>query len=493
LRAGEDTWERYERALPDYGKVAAEELDFRRAEDDFDRSILPPAGANPVITLPEIWRGELDNGIAVLGARNVETPTTSIRLRIAAGQRHESVEQLGLAALTASMMDEATELSSNEELSDRLQKLGSSIRFRASNSAVTATVRSLTRNLDETLAILAEKLLEPKFDPTDFARLQAQTLQAIETSKKEASPTASMVYQLVLFGHDNPIAYRDIGTSASVQQLTVDDVRTFYEARYSPAVASIVAVSDLSQAELLPKLASIEGWQGPAAARTPLKSFPDTGKTKLYVVDKPGAAQSEIRIGKPSLAYDATGEYYRAGLGNFVLGGAFNSRVNLNLREDKGYTYGAFTRFGGDHDYGTFTAQAGVRTDATAASIVEFEQEIRGYAESGITADELAFTRSAIGQRDARSYETPFQKLNFLSRILIYDLADDFVDVQNQILKEIPAEEINALMAKHLTMDDMVIVVVGDWATIKGDLAGLGYDIVHLDAGGNPQEPEVEA
>ena len=145
LRAGEDTWERYERTLPDYEKVAAEELDHRRAEDDFDRSVIPPAGANPVVTtLPDIWRGELDNGIAVLGARNVETPTTAIRLRIAAGQRHESVEQLGLAALTASMMDEATELSSNEELSDRLQKLGSSVSFGAANDDTVATVRSLT-------------------------------------------------------------------------------------------------------------------------------------------------------------------------------------------------------------------------------------------------------------------------------------------------------------------------------------------------------------
>ena len=150
------TWERYERELPDYEKVAAEELAYRRAEDDFDRSVIPPAGANPAITLPDIWRGELDNGIAVLGARNAETPTTSIRLRIAAGQRHESLEQLGLAALTANMMNEATEQSSNEELSDRLQKLGSSVSFQAGNDETVATVRSLTRNLDETLAILAE-------------------------------------------------------------------------------------------------------------------------------------------------------------------------------------------------------------------------------------------------------------------------------------------------------------------------------------------------
>ncbi len=490
-RAAEDTWQRYERALPDYAKVASEDLEYRRATDTFDRSVVPPAGANPTITLPAIWRAELDNGVRVLGAMNAETPTTAISLRIEAGQREEPLDKLGLAAFTARMMNEATERSTNEELSNALQKLGSSIGFGASDSAVTATVRSLTRNLDETLAILAEKLLEPKFDPADFARVQAQTLQAIETSKKEAAPTASLVYRLLLFGQDNPIAYRSSGTTASVQQLTVDDVRAFYEARYTPAVASIVAVSDLSEAELLPKLAVLKGWQGPAASRAALKPFPETGKTKLYLVDKPGAAQSEIRIGKRSLAYDATGEYYRAGLANFVLGGAFNSRVNLNLREDKGYTYGAFTGFSGDHDYGTFTAQAGVRTNATAASIIEFEKEIRQYAEAGITPDELAFTRSAIGQRDARAYETPFQKLNFLGRILIYDLPDDFVDQQNRILETIPGEDLSALAAKHLAMDDMVIVVVGDRATIEGELAELGYDIVHLDSDGKPLAAEA--
>ena len=485
LRAREDTWERYERKLPDYTRVEAGELAYRRAEDVFDRGVIPPAGANPAITLPEIWRGELDNGIAVLGARNVETPTTSIRLRIAAGQRHESVEQLGLAALTASMMDEATEQSSNEELSDRLQKLGSSVSFGAGNDDTVATVRSLTRNLDETLAILAEKLLQPKLAAEDFARVQAQTLQAIEQSKKQAASTAQVVYQQLLMGRDNPIAHLDIGTSATVAALTVDDVRDFYAAHYSPKVATIVAVSDLDGDQLLAKLAVLKSWQGPEVTAAPLKPFPETGGTRVYLVDKPNAVQSEIRIGKRALDYDATGEYYRAGLANYVLGGAFNSRINLNLREDKGYTYGARSMFSGEMDYGLFTAMAGVRRDTTAASIIEFDKEIRGYAKNGIQADELAFTRNAIGQRDALRYETPRQKLTFLSRIQTYGLADDFVDQQNAILRSITAEELNAIAARHLTMDDMVIVVVGDRSAIEEDLLALGHEIVHLDAAGN--------
>ena len=168
-----------------------------------------------------------------------------------------------------------------------------------------------------------------------------------------------------------------------------------------------------------------------------------------------------------------------------MLGGAFNSRINLNLREDKGYTYGARSMFVGEMDYGVFTAMAGVRGNTTAASIVEFETEIRRYAEGGIQGDELAFTRNAIGQRDALRYETPWQKLAFLSRIQTYGLDDDFVDQQSAILESIPAEELNAIAAKYLTMDEMIIVVVGDRGAVEEDLAALGYEIVHLDAAGN--------
>ena len=488
-RTREDTWQRYERQLPEYEQVKPEDLAYRPASDDFDRSVIPPAGQNPTVTLPSIYRGELENGVRVLGARNVETPTTAISLRVEAGRRDEQLDQLGLAALTAGMLNEATLKSTVEELSDRLQKLGSSIAFAAGDDRTTATVRSLTKNLDQTLAILAEKLTQPKFDATDFARLQAQTLQAIEANKKEASPTADTALRMVLLGADNAIAHPSTGIAATVSALTVADTRGFYASRFSPAAASIVAVSDLDEPTLLAKLAVLENWTGPAVAATPLKPFPATGKAKLYLIDKPGAAQSEIRIGKLSLPFDATGEYYRAGLANFVLGGAFNSRINLNLREDKGYTYGARSGFLGFEDYGLFLAQAGVRTDATAASIVEFEREIRGYAKDGIAAEELQFTKDAIGQRDARAYETPRQKLNFLSLVLTYDLADDFVDQQNAILAEIPAEELNTLAAKHLVMDQMAIVVVGDKAAILPELVELGYEVVYLDAEGRPVAP----
>jgi zinc protease len=480
-----DTWSRHERTLPEYMATSETDLHLRRAKDNFDRSIMPPAGPNPSVILPKIWRAEFDNGLRVLGAVNDETPTTAISLSIDVGQRDEPLDKLGLAALTAAMMNESTNRSTNEELSNRLQKLGSMVRFAAGNNTTTMSVRSLSENLDATLEIAAEKLLQPKFDSDDFARVKAQTLQAIEQSKTQAAVTISGVYQQLLFGRDNPFAYLNIGTVATVSKLSLDDVKQFYVEHYAPGIASVIAVSNFAHPILFDKLQVFAPWQGPRVHRTPLQPFADIGSTKIYLIDKPGAAQSEVRIVKRSLTFDATGEYFRANLMNYPLGGAFNSRINLNLREDKGYTYGAGSRFSGEEDYGAYVASAAVRTDVTTESIVELEKEIRNYAENGITEPELTFTRNAIGQRDARRYETPMQKLVFLSRIVTYKLDDDFVDQQKTILAGISQKEINELARRHLKMDEMIIVVVGDKQAILPGLESLGYEIVELDVNGS--------
>lgn len=347
------------------------------------------------------------------------------------------------------------------------------------------TIRSLSENLDESLAIAAEKLLQPKFDQEDFDRVKGQTLQGIEASKKQAAATASLVYQEVLLGKDNAIAYLDVGTAATVNALTLDDVKKFYAEHYSPAIATVIAVSDYPQADMLKKLEVFNSWSGEPVTAARLHAFPEIKKKILYLVDKPGAAQSEIRVGNRAMTFDATGEYYRAQLANYVLGGAFNSRINLNLREDKGYTYGARSGFAGEKDYGVFVASAAVRSNVTAESIVEIENELRKYAEHGITEPELTFTRNAIGQQDATNFETPGQKLGFLSQILKFDLDEKFVDEQNEILAKISQKEIGEISAKLFDVDKMIIVVVGDKATILPALEKLGYEIVELDADGN--------
>ena len=479
-----DTWQRYTRTLPPESDESG--LVLRPGTSDFDRSVIPPSGKNPSIKVPEIYQAKTANNIAILGAVNDEVPTTTIRLRIAAGQTREPIGKLGLGALTAAMMEEATQKSTAETLSNELQKLGSSVDFNAGDKFTTMSIRTLTKNLDQTLLIAIEKLTEPKFEQADFERLQKQQIEGLKNAKKDAGATATGAFNKLVFGANNSFAYASGGTIETVAKLSLDDVKAFYAANYGPAKSELIVVSDLAEASVKTALKVLDQWQGKTTEVPALNAFPALATGTLYFIDKPGAAQSEIRIGKRALKYDATGEYYLVDLMNYNLGGAFNSRINLNLREDKGYTYGARSFFYGDDIHGFYRAQAGVRSDTTADSIVQFRNEISEFAEQGMSDNELRFMKNAIGQRDAREYETPYQKLGFLAEIMTYALDKSFVDEQNVILANISKDELNALAKKYLVLDDMITVVVGDKASVLDSLKPLFDNIVELDSDANP-------
>lgn len=479
-----DTWSRYERNIPAETKAAG--LELRPGTSDFDRSVIPSPGTNPSIKIPDIYTTTTVGGLNITGAVNDEVPTTTINVRIQAGQVHEELEKSGLASMTASMMDEATLTSSAEDLSNQLDKLGSSVSFGSGDQFTTVNIRSLTKNLDKTLAIAKKKLTSPKFAQEDFDRLQKQQIEGLKNIKKDASTTATNVFTKLAFGADNSFAQPNNGSIETVTNLTLDDAKGFYATNFGPKGAEIIVVSDLDEGAMTKALGHMDGWEGGNTEAPDLNAFPDLDAGTLYFVNKPDAAQSQIRIGKRALNYDVTGEYYRAGLMNYNLGGAFNSRINLNLREDKGYTYGARSFFYGNDIRGAYRAQAGVRANTTADSIKQFRDEISGFHENGMTDKELNFMKSAMGQRDARAYETPRQKLGFLSEIVTYDLDKGYIDEQNDILTNITKDELDALAAKHLDLDEMITVVVGDREVVMDSLKKMADKIVLLDEDGNP-------
>jgi zinc protease len=276
------------------------------------------------------------------------------------------------------------------------------------------------------------------------------------------------------------------GTEATVKNITLQDVESYYNNYFTSQDARVVVVGDIKENEIVPKFAFLNGLPDKKIDLVkPGKATPPA-KTVLYLVDVPKAAQTEFRVGAPTnLLYDATGEYYRTMLTNYVLGGDFNSRLNINLREDKGWTYGARSSFYGDKYSGDFTFSSGIRADATDSALAEVIREIKNYAENGIKEDEIAFMKSALGQRDALLYETGSQKAGFVGRMLEYDLPADFVDKQNVILKNITAADINAITRKRLDVNKMNILLVGDKAKILPGLEKMGYEIVELDTDGN--------
>ena len=461
-------------------------LKYVKAKDTFDRAKRPGAGANPVVNVPPFWTDKAGNGIKVIGTQNNEVPTVTLLFSVKGGHKLEAQNpgKAGIAALTASMLNEASKKYSSEEMSSQLDKLGSSISFNSGTDRMNISVQSLTKNLDATLALLEERMLHPRFDQADFDRLKKQTLEGIANQSTQPAVVASNVYNKLLYGEGNIMAVPVIGTTATVTSITLDDVKNFYQANFSPSITDLVIVGDIKQKEIMPKLAFLSKWEAKPVKIPADAKGATIDKTKIFLINKDKAAQSEIRIGYIALPYDATGEYYRSYIMNYILGGAFNSRINLNLREDKGYTYGARSGFSGSESAGPYTASAGVRSDVSDSSVVEFMKEIKRYSEEGITDEELAFVKSAIGQSDARNYETAFQKASFLNNIIRYKLDAGFVKEQNEILEEITKEEINALAKKHLPVDKMNIVLVGDKAVIKPGLEKLGYEVIELDADG---------
>jgi zinc protease len=219
-----------------------------------------------------------------------------------------------------------------------------------------------------------------------------------------------------------------------------------------------------------------------------LSPAPEVAKTKIYFVDIPKAAQTEFRIGKPSeLRYDATGDYYQSTLMNYPLGGAFNCRLNLDLREERGWTYGARANFSADKYSGEYTFSSGIKAAATDSAMMDIVKIMKEYKEKGMTAEELAFTKSSIGNSEARKYESQGQKAGFLWRIMDYNLPADYPSVQSQILSKASVEDMNRLIAKYLpSMDAVNIVLVGDKAKVWDGINKLGFEVIELDKDGNP-------
>ncbi|QSX29081.1 insulinase family protein [Shewanella cyperi] len=445
----------------------------------FDRSVMPASAKAPVLKVPTLWRSTLANGIAVLGTESRETPTTEIVIYLNGGHRLEPVAKAGLASLTASVLNESSANRSTEELTQALELLGASVEFAAADYQSHIKISTLTSKLDAVLAIVQEKLLQPGLLPGDFERAKQQTLQTLQHLASDPNFLASSAFAKLLYG-DSPLGVNDQGSAASVASLTLKDVKDFYALQYQAGNAQIVAVSSAPKDQLLKSLAVLGQWQGEAVPVPPLPPLPTLAGGTLYLLDKPGAAQSVISIGKVAMPYDAEGEYFKSFLMNYPLGGAFNSRINLNLREDKGYTYGARSFFSGGVETGKFMATASVRTDVTAEAIKEFVKEIGQYREQGIRGDELAFMRNSVSQGQALDYETPFQKAGFMRMIQRYGLKDDFTVRQGEITDSISAAELNQLAAKQLDLGQMVILVVGDKARIEASLKALGYPVEPL-------------
>ena len=406
--------------------------------------------------------------------------TVTISIAFEGGVLLDTPDKAGLAILTASMLNESTENFSNEDMANELAKLGSRVSVSAAGRFTTVMVSSLAKNLQDTLFLVEEKLFRPAFVEAEFDRLKSRLLEGMNQQRNSPSALASQATDQILFGLNNRISLPDSGTTSSVQAITLDDVKDFYAKYYTSGKASAVLVGNIERATALRQLEFLNKLENAPYDIPSYAPFPKYDTQSIYLVDKPDAVQSVVKLVVRDMPFDATGEYFLSQLMNFSLGAAFNSRINLNLREDKGITYGASTNFIGGKSVGWFEASSDIKWDSTALGISEMLREIRKFKDTGITPDELAFMRSAYTQSDALNFETPASKAAFLRILAAYNLDPAFRMEQLAIIEAISKLEIDALAKRRLRPDDLQIIVVGDAEKITAQLESLNVPIIEL-------------
>jgi zinc protease len=453
-------------------KIAAT---YEKTPSTFDRSIEPPYGETPSLAVPEVYESSLENGLQIFGIENDEVPLVQFNLTIDGGQLLESMDKLGVANLTAGILDKGTQNKTVAELEEAIQELGANINVYSDQEAITISATTLAKNYDKTLALVQEILLEPRFDEGEFDLLKKATIARLRQEEASPNAVARNTYNELIYGKDNIRSKNNLGTVASVENITLDDVKAFYNNYISPSVANMLVVGDISKEEVTNSLANLNNnWTAKEVTIPEYKTPEAPEKPTVYFYDVPNAKQSVLQFGSPALA--ATDEdFYAASVMNYILGGGgFASRLTQELREGKGYTYGIRSGFSGSKAKGAFTISSGVRSNVTLESAQAVKKILEEYPETFSDKD-LETTKSFLIKSNARAFETSRAKLNMLSNISDYGWDADYVKDRENVVNTMTKERIKELANKYVNPEKMIWLVVGDAETQFYRMKELGY------------------
>jgi zinc protease len=453
-------------------KIAAK---YTKTPSKINRSVEPPYGKSPALSVPNVWKEELSNGIKVFGIENSEVPLVRFNLVIDGGQLLEKMDKLGVANLTASLMNRGTKNKTVAELQEAVQGLGASIRVSASKENITISGTTLAKNYTKTLALVEEVLLEPRWDETEFELLKRSVVGNLR--QQEASPTtiAGNVFNGLIYGENNIRSKNTLGTIESVGKITLEDLKAFYTNYVSPSVAKMHIVGDINQDNVLASLQNLASNWVAKEVTIPVYKTPDApNKPTVYFYDVPKAKQSVINFGAPALAVTDK-DYYPATVMNYILGGGgFASQLTQELREGKGYTYGIGSRFSGTKAAGAFSISSRVRTNVTLESAQLVKKIITDYPKNYSEKD-LATTKGFLIKSNARRFETMGAKLNMLQSMSAYGFSSDYIKDREKIVNEMTIEEIQKLSRKYVNPNKMIWLFVGDAESQLDRLNELGF------------------
>ena len=458
-------------------EVAEEEI--VKTPSNFDRSVQPETGVSPKLHIPKQWSIDMSNGLTVLGIEQDELPLVQFSLVIEGGHYLDDINKVGVANLMTDIMQEGTANKTPQELEEEIELLGARINMWTTNNAINISANCLSRNFDKTVALVQEILLEPRWDEEEFALIITRTVNDIK--KREARPNvvSGAVYNRLLYGEDHILGHSSVGTVESVESITMDDLKAFYAANFSPSVTNLHVVGSVSKEKVLKSLESLNNNWAAKEVTMPVYDLPEASdKAKLFFVDFPQAKQSVINIGYLAMARTDK-DYYPATVMNYKLGGSFSGNVNLILREEKGYTYGARTRFSGSKVPGPFTASSSVRTNTTYESVKIFKEEMENYPTT-VSQEDLDFTQNALIKSNARRFETLGSLIGMLQTRSRYNFPADYIKNEEDIVRNMNLEELKGLASKYITPDKMSYLVIGDAATQFEQFNNAGFDEVIL-------------
>jgi len=458
----------------------------RGAVVPIDRSRLPKADATPAFRFPAIHKSRLSNGLDVWTVEHRAIPVVALLVLVKRGAASDPPGREGLAAMTLDMLDEGSGDRSAIQMHEALAAIGAQLESDIGPDASLIGTTVLSRFAAPAVDLLGDLIVRPSLRDDDFMRVRQLRLHRLMQLRDLPSAMAERAFARLLYA-THPYGHTPLGSEASLAALRADDVRGFHGAELAPAVTTLIAAGDCSHAEMVRQAERAFGdWQtkgfGPDGNAADLLSARGPGANdlalpipaRLNVLERPGAPQSELRIGHVAVSR-RTPDYYALLAVNTVLGGQFVSRVNLNLREDKGFTYGARTAFDFRKEAGPFVLQVSVHTAATAAAIRESLAEIeaiRGARPVG--ADELAVGVAALTRGYARNFETADQVARATAQLVLYDLADDYFTEFVPAVERITPEEVTQAAERHLRPQDLTTLIVGDLEAIRPSLGQLG-------------------
>ncbi len=453
---------------------------------DIDRTVRPKAHGVPKVDLPDIQKTTLKNGLRVWLVEDHELPLVALNLVLHNGSDTDPVAQSGLATMTADVLDEGTETRSALQIAEELDFIGANLGVNASTDGSFLTLNCMTKHLDKALVVYADVIVNPTFPQKDFERVKQQRLTGLLQQKDRAATIASLAFNKIIYGDNHPYGQNASGSEISIQKMTREDLVRFYETYYRPNSATLLIVGDVKMKDIAPKLEKLlTDWKPTAVPPIMLPRTPTVEKRTVYLIDKPGAPQSEVRIGYPAVARN-TPDFFAIQLMNRVLGGQFASRLNMNLREKHGFTYGARSGFSFNKQAGPFVAQAGVTTSKTDSSVREFYYEIDRTFKDGVTADDLEFVKKGMTGNFALTFETPSQIAGAMQNIVLYNLPDNYYETYLQNINTISLDDVQKASRKYLDSSKMALVIVGDLKVVKEGLEkmNLGETVV-CDVNGN--------